>query len=463
MTRGATLFSGIGAPELAMPWVDWRWCAEIEPFPSAVLAYHRPDVPNLGDVTKVDWHEIKRTNPIDILVYGSPCQSFSVAGKRLGMDDHRGNLALVALGILHTLQPEWFIFENVPGLLSSAGGRDFGALLATMGECGYGCAWRVLGAQHFGVPQRRRRVFVVGHLGDWRRAASVLFEPESLRGDTSPRREAGERVAAGLTRGADSSGRGGYAGRRREDDTNIVPALCASGRGVERTGESRGQDPVVVCHQLTARHDSSEDGSGRGLPLVVEEDNQNGVRLSETTGAVRANAPGTKPGGSLLLTDDVACTLPASDGGVSSGMHPVVAIQDGRYIDKAQNGKGWSDDGVAYTVDAAATQAIAFQSSQSGVREVDAHATLDSNNGSRRHNGVVQGMAVRRLTPRECERLQGFPDDFTAIPYKGKPAADGPRYRALGNSMAVPVVRWIGDRLRSSLAPPRPGMIGEKP
>jgi DNA (cytosine-5)-methyltransferase 1 len=121
-------------------------------------------------------------------------------------------------------------------------------------------------------------------------------------------------------------------------------------------------------------------------------------------------------------------------------------------VDKAQNGKGWSDEGVSYTVDTHATQgvAVAFQSSQSGVRVGDTHATLDANNGSRRHNGIATASAVRRLTPRECERLQGFPDDYTAIPWRKKGSEDcpdGPRYKALGNSMAVPVMRWIGERI----------------
>ncbi len=134
--RGGTLFSGIGAPEQGMPWVDWRWSAEVDPFASAVLTARHPGTKNLGDVTKVNWDEIAHTEPVELLVFGSPCQSFSLAGKRRGMDDPRGELAIVALGIVQKVRPRWFIFENVPGLLSSASGRDFGALLGQVEQCG---------------------------------------------------------------------------------------------------------------------------------------------------------------------------------------------------------------------------------------------------------------------------------------------------------------------------------------
>src|ERR1035437_2834913 len=160
MLTGATLFSGIGAPETAMPHWRWPWHAEIEKFPSSVLAHRHPDSVNLGDVTANEFTE--RAEAIakpTVLVFGSPCQSFSVAGKRLGLDDPRGNSALFALGIVARLKPRWFVFENVPGLLSSASGCDFGLLLRTVDELGYSLAWTVLDAQHFGVAQRRKRVF----------------------------------------------------------------------------------------------------------------------------------------------------------------------------------------------------------------------------------------------------------------------------------------------------------------
>ena len=173
--------SGVEAATVA--WHDLGWnpvaFSEIEKFPSEVLAHHYPGVPNLGDMSNYkEWNFGEKT--IDLLVGGTPCQSFSVAGLRKGLEDPRGNLALIYVGILNKFKPKWFIWENVPGVLSSSKGRDFGSFLGAVGELGYGFSYRVLDAQNFGVPQRRRRVFVVGHLGDWRPAAEVLFEPESL-------------------------------------------------------------------------------------------------------------------------------------------------------------------------------------------------------------------------------------------------------------------------------------------
>lgn len=396
--RGGTLFSGIGAPECAAPWIDWRWCAEIEAFPSAVHAARFPSVPNLGDVTKVDWDAVE---PVDVLVAGSPCQSFSVAGKRLGLDDPRGNLALVTIDVARRVRARWLVFENVPGLLSSAGGWDFGSFLGTLAEHGFDAVWRVLDAQFFGVAQRRRRLFLVASVGGWANPAPVLLEPDSLRGNPPPRREAGEGSAA-----------------------DVVPSLTASGRGVERTGESRGQDPVVVASTGQVSHclnaggmgrqdyetetlvthslrgegfDASEDGTGRGTPLVP-------MAFGWQNSASQGDS----------VNEHITPTLDKSK-------TPAVAIQEravSENLESGPQGKGYQE-GIAYTLEA-----------RSQVQSVAA------------------ATAVRRLTPTECERLQGFPDGWTAITYRNKPAADGPRYKALGNSMAVPVMEWILNRLR---------------
>jgi site-specific DNA-cytosine methylase len=276
--RYLSVCAGIEAATVA--WHDLGWEAagfsEIEKFPSQVLEHHYPSVPKLGDMTKYKEWDI---GTIDLLVGGTPCQSFSVAGLRKGMADPRGNLALTYCGILDHFKPKWFVWENVPGVLSSAGGRDFGSFLGAVGQIGYGFAYRVLDAQWFGVAQRRRRVFVVGCLGDWRSAAEVLFESESLRWDLAPSREAGQTVAPTVVQGPPYS----------------------------RTGNER-----VECDAIVP---------------------------------------------------------------------------------------------------------------------------------------VADPMAVRRLTPTECERLQGFPDGYTDIQPNGKPTPDGPRYKALGNSMAVPVMKWIGERI----------------
>ena len=211
--------SGIEAASAAWHPLGWQPHAfsEIERFPSQVLAHRYPDVPNLGDMTKYrEWPDAS----IDLLVGGTPCQSFSVAGLRKGLGDPRGNLMLTYGAIAGRYRPRWLVWENVPGVLSSNGGRDFGTFLGMLAELGYGFAYRILDAQYIrvdgfarAVPQRRRRVFVVGYLGDWRRAAAVLFDGASLRGDSPPRREAGQNLTH-----------------------DVAPSLVSSGRGVERGG-----------------------------------------------------------------------------------------------------------------------------------------------------------------------------------------------------------------------------------
>lgn len=307
--RFLSVCSGIEAASVAWGPLGWRaWAfAEIEAFPSAVLAHHYPNTPNLGDMTAFkDWPDAT----VDLLCGGTPCQSFSAAGLRAGLDDPRGQLMLTFGAIAARYRPRWLVWENVPGVLSSNGGRDFGSFLGLLGHLGYGFAYRVLDAQFVrvdgygrAVPQRRQRVFVVGCLGDWRSAAAVLLERESLRGDPAPRRSAGARVAACLTRGAESSGRGGYAGRRQEDDVNIVAAYGGNNTSGPRDvasalsalsahggacGRMDFETETFVAHTLRGEgFDAGEDGTGRGTPLVpVGVDGYNG-----------------------LLTGDVACTM----------------------------------------------------------------------------------------------------------------------------------------------------------
>ena len=291
--RFLSVCSGIEAASVAWHPLGWKAAAfsEIEPFPCAVLAHHYPDVPNLGDMNGYKEWDI---GSIDLLVGGTPCQSFSVAGLRKGFDDPRGNLMLVYLAIARQFAPRWVVWENVPGVLSSHGGRDFGTFLGGLAEFGYGFAYRVLDAQFFGVPQRRRRVFVVGHLGNWRHPAAVLFERESLRGYPPPSREAGERVAPVLASGAVGSN---GAGIGREGDPSFTLDSTAS-MAVAGTLESKygsaaghslrndlllahpirchmvkGGDPTMdnyIAHALRADgFYASEDGTGRGTPLTV--------------------------------------------------------------------------------------------------------------------------------------------------------------------------------------------------
>jgi DNA (cytosine-5)-methyltransferase 1 len=395
--------------------------AEIEPFPSAVLAHHYPTVPNWGDLTKFkEWPDAT----FDLLVGGTPCQSFSVAGLRAGLADPRGNLALVYLALADRYRPRWLVWENVPGVLSSGGGRDFGAFLGGLAALGYGFSYRVLDAQYFGLAQRRQRVFVVGHLGDWRRAAAVLFERESLSGHPAPRQQEGQGVAGSL--GAGSARSGGRVGRREAAANHLVAppiSLCLNAGGMGRIdAESETLIPTGgsfdVAHSLRADgFDASEDGTGRGTPIV----------------------PMLAP----CLTQNYGKQPDNSD--TSAGPMLVATAFDARQSDVIQYGEKTGPlDTDGYTM------AVAFHENQRAeVTTNDTAGAINSGGGKpgQGYPAVQSGMQVRRLTPRECERLQGFPDDYTLIPYRGKLAADGPRYKALGNSMAVSVMHWLGSRI----------------
>lgn len=451
--RAATLFSGIGAPEVAAPSWDWRWCAEIEAFPAAVH-HARHGVPNLGDVTAPDFAErVRAYGPLDALVFGSPCQSFSVAGKRLGLDDPRGNLALHSLRLARELRPEWLVFENVPGLLSSAGGDDLTAFLGLAAECGYFGAWRVLDAQFAGVPQRRRRLFAVLHLGDWRRAAAVLFEPESLSGHPPPCREAGKDVAPTLS--ARTKGGGGLGTDFDLDGGLIAFDATAGGETGFAVGEvtgalragGRSVGHAAICatgdrtHALTAEgHDASEDGTGRGTPVVAFSAKDHGADAGELAPTLRAMGHGGSH--------------------ANGGGQVAIAIQEravSENLDAGPQGKGYQE-GVAYTLEARnKVQAVAFdlRGREGGAMPEGPHdtANIRAASGGSSRSYIAAPHTVRRLTPVECERLQGFPDRFTAIEWRGKPAdrcPDGPRYKALGNSMAVPVVAWILGRMEAA-------------
>ena len=351
--------------------------SEIEPFPCAILKHRFPNTTNHGSLTEYKQWPIE-PGAIDLLVGGTPCQSFSVAGLRKGLEDPRGNLALVFLGLADKLKPRWIVWENVPGVLSSGnGGRDFGSFLGALVELGYGFAYRVLDAQHFGVPQRRRRVFVVACLGDWRAPAEVLLESDCVRRDIKKGRAKGQGVASG------SEGGVGADGMQR-----TVGTPCADTHPGAYSGQDAYTGRLIPCPD----HDSvgtlcARDFKGVGNQFVQE--------------------------GKCIPCYEQPIPIP---------------IQDGREMEKNQNGMGIAQEGdPAYTIDTTGAQAIAIQVGM-----------------------ILSPMAVRRLTPVECERLQGFPDNWSRISWKGKPeedCPDGPRYKACGNSMAVPVMRWIGERI----------------
>ncbi len=391
--------SGIEAATCAWHPLGWEPQAfsEIEKFPSEVLAHHYPHVPNLGDMTNYKRWDIGN---IDMLVGGTPCQSFSVAGLRNGLDDPRGNLALVYLGIAERFHPRWILWENVPGVLSSFTGpkppsdleegqewettetSDFECFTAALVQLGYRFAFRVLDAQYFGVPQRRRRVFVVGYLGDWRRAAAVLFERYCLRGHPTPSRETGKDTPP-FTSGSI----GGY--------DQKLGTLRASGGDLGVRSEN-----LVMAHG-------------------------------------QANAEIVSDGSPSLTCNHEAPIL----------AHSIITANTN------SNGLGVSEE-IAPTLDQASPAAVAFSQNQQGeVRESDIIPSLTSGRGKpgQGYPAVRQCTRVRRLTPVECERLQGFPDNYTQIPWRNKPAEDCPlghRYKALGNSMAVPVMHWLGKRIK---------------
>ena len=298
-----SLCSGVEAASLAwepLGWSPWAF-SEFEPAACAVLAHHWPQVQNLGDMARYqEWPDAA----IDVLVGGTPCQSFSVAGLRKGLSDPRGNLMLTFGAIAGRYRPRWLVWENVPGVLSSGGGRDFGAFLGMLAELGYGFAYRVLDAQHFGCAAPRARVFVVGHYGDWRRAAAVLLERHALQGNPAPGRTP------------------------RLEGARTLTSAAPHGHG--------DAHPIVPC---------------------------------------------------------------------------------------------WWDGG---------------QKAQTADAVLHKQQTMPD---KRRFPALIDSTGLRFCTPREWERMMGMPDDHTLVPYRGQPMADGPRYRMIGNSMAVPVMRWIGERI----------------
>jgi DNA (cytosine-5)-methyltransferase 1 len=444
--------SGIEAASVAWGPLGWKaaWFSEIEPFPCAVLRHHYPDVPNLGNMTALP--AMIRSGQVevpDLLCGGTPCQAFSVAGLRQSLADERGNLSLTFCEIADAIdeQRKSIIFwENVPGVLSTKD-NAFGCFLGALaGEddalvppggrwanAGFidgpkrAVAWRILDAQYFGVAQRRRRVFVVASARDDFDPAAVLFEFDGVRRDIAPSREAGQEVAGTFTARAKSGGWGQDPNLAAGGYMQPVAPTVTNGPPFSRTGNERVECEAVIAQCVTT-------GTGRRYDPETE---------TETILAMVAPT-----------LDQRAGRSGANSFATSGGLVPV-AIQDITPREKAQNGKGWNDDGAAYTVDTHATQGVAVAVALRG-REGGATAELgdeiqnclraSQGGGDKPH--VLTAMQVRRLTPTECERLQGFPDNYTNIKDK---CPDGPRYKALGNSWAVPVVRWIGERIDRAL------------
>jgi DNA (cytosine-5)-methyltransferase 1 len=445
--RAGSLFAGIGGFDLGFERAGFSlaWHAEIDKAASAILRYRWPDVPNLGDVTKIDGAAIE---PVDVICGGFPCQDLSVAGKRAGFTGKRSVLAFEFLRIVREMReatdgraPTFVVLENVPGLFTSSGGRDFGALLDALGELRpLDIAWRVLDSRYFGVAQRRRRVFVVVDFGG-ERAEEVLALREGLRRDSPARRAArkdvagtlGSRTEKGGMRSTDLDGHGAY-----------VISGAVSSKWAKGTGGPAGDECYnLVAHTLRADgFDASEDGTGRGTPIVpITFDDQRGranggvsINQARTLHAAKGQSevqmvccdtmrshprPGSNSTGLVIPFDERNVTHPQNRSRCDPGdpchtMHaspPAVAIQGATGGARGQNGAGIGGD-LAFSLDTTGAQGVATS-------------------------------GVRRLTPRECERLQGFPDSWTAIPGM----ADGPRYKCLGNAVTVSVAEWIARRM----------------
>jgi len=440
MLRYLSLFSGIEAATVAWRPLGWECAAvaEIEPFPCAVLAHHYPHVVNLGDVTRIDESDIAMLGPLDIVVFGSPCQDLSVAGKRAGLQGERSGLFFDAIRIIGWARKwcgvRFAIWENVPGAFSSNKGRDFAVVVSELagspfdpppkgwgneGAAGGEAAlveWSTLDAQWFGVAQRRRRVFAVADFGDWTSRCPILLEPESLRGDSAPRREAGQGIAGTLTRrlgscSPDEGERGtligcgpdiaptlAYGGGNTSGPITVAAAVNAGG-----TGRLDFDSETLVTHALRADgFDASEDGTGQGTPLIP------------------VGFPARLSGTQRATTEDLAPALGSAN--------PTAVMT------LALRGRGDSPN-LEYREDGTANAVLTPNGGRGGIGV----------------GAVMAAAQVRRLTPRECERLQAFPDNYTLILNKQKPVADGPRYKALGNSMCTKVMRWIGRQIELAL------------
>jgi DNA (cytosine-5)-methyltransferase 1 len=493
--RFGSVCSGIEAASVAWHPLGWEaaWLSEIEPFPCAVLKHHYPDVPNYGDMTLLPDRILSgEVEAPDLFCGGTPCQAFSVAGLRNSLDDARGNLSLTFVGIANAIDhvrsvrrvaPAIIFWENVPGVLNTKD-NAFGCFLGALaGEiepviapgdkwsnagCVYGpqrtVAWRVLDAQYFGVAQRRRRVFVVASARDDINPTEILFEFEGVRRDTAPSRKEGQRPTANFE---DSTQVSSPALQRVEDcgvelsgplsardykdagtdgmnkhSAKMVPVMQPMAVYENHPADSRVKDMGEVCSTVVSRW-----GTGGGnLPMV-----------SQPIAFTTEQTPKFNSDQALTLTKQ----SPTGGGQPQCVAQPFQQIAD---CLTSAYGTKWNGNASATNGSLFAAHPTVFNIApgkgelKDDIHVTDAHVskTIDaSGSNPAMHQGgaaIVQTMAVRRLTPIECERLQGFPDNYTNIPWrKASEAPDGPRYKALGNSWAVPVVRWIGKRIQERI------------
>ncbi|WP_408913822.1 DNA cytosine methyltransferase [Brucella pseudogrignonensis] len=462
MLRYGSVSSGIEAATQAWHPLGWSpaFFSEIARFPSQVLAHHYGSnmpgdelsangVPNLGDMTEFEgWPDYA----IDLLVGGTPCQDYSIAGLRAGMDGVRGSLTLTYAAIARRYRPRWIVWENVCGVLSSKRGRDFASFLGLLSgqrievpvngwrnagvvpgySRAYGLAWRVLDAQYVrvdgygrAVPQRRRRVFVVGYLRDWRRAAAVLFEREGMSGNSAPRRSSQKSVARDVAPSlrAQSS-------CSLRDDSDAYVAVSSSGD---------------VSHCLNAGGMGRQDYETETMIAVA-----GAICKDSFTGGAGGRPEGAAASHFIPIAFD--CKASGQSGFGVGEVSPTLRAMNA--VDGNQNAGGQVAVCAPLNTQMGLRGADTSNSNREGVGigEIgDPSFTLQAAHS----HAVITPWAVRRLTPTECERLQGFPDGYTNIPVGKKIAADGPRYKALGNSMAINCMRWIGRRIEmvESLTP----------
>jgi len=523
--RYLSVCSGMEAATVAWHHMGWTpvGFSEIEAFPSQILKHHYPTIPNYGDLTKFKEWPIER-GAIDLLVGGTPCQAFSVAGLRQGLADPRGNLALTFLALADHLRPKYILWENVPGVLSSSGGEDFASFISALAELRYGFAWRVCDAQYFGVPQRRKRVFLLAieGAGNWRTAAEILFERKSLFGNIEESDKEGEGITSDAGASVETSGILWSGGDQANAERVIDKAgtlNCNKGqRGgyicptvLDRAAFNQGQnakyEPFIeqteICPTLVGRgphavqmpfRKSKRATSTTDNETWVQADSSNTLNNFDLgdTRTTHAVVYENRPTDSRITGPlDVAPTM-TSRFGTGGGNIPLVNLEPITFQPGNLRRNAGADPSTEATTTLKATpgdqmphiayaQGVDLYNQQltgdlhCPLRTAGGHGapavmafdafnqtvsktsqTLSCSASDVNHTGAVFSptMAVRRLSPRECERLQGFPDDYSMIPWKGKPASecpDGPRYKACGNSMAVPVMRWIGERIQKQI------------
>ena len=541
--RYGSVCSGIEAASVAWRPLGWEcaFVSEIEKFPAAVLAERFPEVPNLGDFTKIARGNYE--GDIDLLVGGTPCQAFSIAGLRKGLNDERGNLALEFARLAFRTHARWVVWENVPGVLSSKRGEDFATFLsllvgwevtvpngkwrkAGLVTAAPGCfnvGWRVLDAQYTrvqqfprAIPQRRRRVILVGSLGSWEDCAKVLFDGEMCGGDAPPRREARQAAPGDARKSAKGAGwrfswwDGGQRastlttrsiGQMMPDkdqlpcvidtrwhtyaDDGSCPSLLATDYKEPKAvcdpcptldasypGKQNNQDVTkLVCYENHGQ-DSRIRETGEVAPSIPAQAGTGGnnlplVQKVFAIDSMASNAMKSRNPHSGSREIDVATTLdttnpsPSKNQGGMAIVEEAVAIAEnviGRKVENGGNGVG-AKEGVCYTLDTVGVHGVCYPIDMTNVdgrekhpmgKAYDEPGTAAYSLTRRRPSGVCLPGVVRRLVPVECERLMGFPDGWTQIPWRGKKpedCPDGPRYKALGNSMCTNVMAWIGERI----------------